>query len=179
MKNKQIIKRQIFLVVCCLLFFLAVLSGIYLAISNNAQISIKDYKENFSFIKEFFDIFKYTFLTVICGFIPEASIILFFLVAYKGFSIGYTAFAITEEGFLSRVLLNASFIPAEFFLSFFIIFCASYFSSYNASKHHLIHNRQEMKKRNAEVIILIALSFIISFVCALWKIFFSYMLYNH
>ncbi|MBE6008134.1 MAG: hypothetical protein E7235_02925 [Lachnospiraceae bacterium] len=178
MKNKRISKRQILLGVCCLLFFIGILTGSFLSIKNEAEIVISGSAEHQSFIRGFFDIFKFTALSLICGLVPEISIFLYLLVAYKGFSIGYTAFAISEANILKRLLVTASFVPAELILSFFIIFCASYFPSYKKPVYTSKGYHQDTNKRKTEIIILVISGLIISIICALWKNSAVYILYK-
>ena len=170
MKNKRITKRQILLIVCCLLFFIGISAGAFLSVKNGTVIEISGSTENSSFIKEFIDINKFMVLVMICGYIPGTAFLLYFLVAYKGFSIGYTVFSIAEADFMKRLSITFAFIPAEFIISFFIIFCTSYFRSFKKPVFSSKGYRQDVNKHKAEILILSITGNIISFICALWKI---------
>ena len=179
MKNKSLTKRQILFGVCCLLFFISIVSGMFLAYYNSSKIDILNTETNIFFTKEFFDVFKYLFIALVCGFIPEANIFLYFLVVFKGLSIGFTAYSIAEINLLKRLLQTSSFIFPELISTFYIIFCTSYFSSYNIIKNSSKRYTQEKRKRTEEIIILIIAAFVFSFVCAFWKIIFANIIYNH
>ncbi len=169
MKKKRITKRQILFGVCCLLFFMGIMAGCCLSIRNSEGINILSNKDNITFIKEFIDIFKFTAIVLILAAIPGTSIFQYFLVIYKGFSIGYTAFSIIEDNILNRILITSSFLPPELLLSYYIIFCTSYFLSNKKPEFQSNGYKQYIKKRNTEITILVISGLLITLICAFWK----------
>lgn len=168
-------KRQFILWICCLCLLLGVIIGAVSAVKNGIAVSFLSFNgitaklQSATFIKLFFGAFKYTAVAFAAGIVAETHPLTYFLIFYKGFSLGYAAFSIAEAGILKRLAITALFLPPELIICAYIIFTAVYFSSALPVSASVRGYKLEKRRRLTELIILLAASVGSAALCAIWK----------
>lgn len=168
MKDKQ--KRQILLGVCCLLFLIGVIVGALVSLRHGADISVFSINaEKSSTFSSFISVFKFPLMILIIGLVPEARPVMYFIILYKGFSLGYITFSMAEASLIKRLIKTSFFLPQELVLLSFLIMMTVYFSSTAPIKVNTRGYKQEIMRRRTEYVILIFAAILLSFLCSIWK----------
>ena len=168
-------KRQFILWICCLCLLFGVIIGAAAAVKNGTSISFLSFNgitaklQSATFIKLFFGAFKYTAVAFAAGIVAETHLLTYFLIFYKGFSLGYAAFSIAETGILKRLAITALYLPPELIICSYIIFTAVYFSSALPVNVSVRGYKLEKRRRLTELIVLLAASIGSAALCAVWK----------
>lgn len=177
-------KRQFILWICCLCISAGIFIGAVSAVKNGMAISFLSFNgvtaklQNTSFLRQFLGAFKYTAIAFASGAVAETHSLMYFLIFYKGFALGYAAFSIADTAVIKRILSTALYLPPELIICTYIIFTAVYFSSASPVSMSARGYKLEKRRRFSEIIILLVLSVVSAAACAMWKIYISPLIFG-